>query len=122
MNPRGSRSGFRILRRSPSAVYTASAAKCPLRAALSIVDGQPVAIQSPARTQFGHGDVEPGLAASIPGGTVNVARTSLTSAAFSSFAPATAGKNSFSSATASSIASSRQSAANLCDALTTSSR
>ncbi len=29
-----------------------------------------------------------GLAASIPGGTVNVARTSLTSAAFSSFAPA----------------------------------
>ena len=56
--------------------------------------GQPVAIQSPARKQFGHGDTAAGRAASIPGGTVNVARTSFTSAAFSSFASATAGKNS----------------------------
>ena len=35
---------------------------------------------------MGHGETEVGRDASIPGGTVNVARTSLTSAAFSSFA------------------------------------
>lgn len=78
----------------------ASAARCPERAALSIVEGQPVAIQSPARKQFVHGETELGRAASIPGGTPNVARISFTSAAFSSFADATAGKNSANSATA----------------------
>ena len=107
IRPRGFRSAFRILRRSLSAARMVSAARCPLRAALSMVEGQPVAIQSPARTQFGQGDMELGRAASIPGGTVKVARTSLTSAAFSSFASLAAGKNSLSSATASSIACSR---------------
>lgn len=82
----------------------ASAAKWPLRAALSIVDGQPVAVQSPARKQFGHGDLDVGRAASMPGGTPKVARTSFTSTAFSSFAEAAAGKNSASSRRASAIA------------------
>src|SRR5271165_5551664 len=100
---------------------SASAARCPDRAALSIVDGHPVAVQSPARKQFGHGETEVGLAASIPGGTPKVARISFTSAAFSNFAEATAGKNSANSRTACSIACSRVNAAKLREALTTSS-
>jgi hypothetical protein len=68
---------------------TASAARCPDRAALSIVEGHPVAVQSPARKQFGHGDTAVGRNASIPGGTPNVARISFTSTAFSNLAAAT---------------------------------
>ena len=70
----------------------ASAAKWPERAALSMVEGQPVAVQSPARMQLGHGDFEVGREASIPGGTPKVARISFTSAAFSSFASGCCGK------------------------------
>ncbi len=42
MNPRGFKLAFRNFRRSLIAAHTASAAMCPLRAALSIVEGQPV--------------------------------------------------------------------------------
>ena len=76
------------------ALQTASAARWPERAALSIVEGQPVAVQSPARKRFGHGEWAVGRADSMPGGTPKVAWTSLISAAFSSFASFTAGKNS----------------------------
>src|SRR5580698_5065626 len=77
INPRGFRSGTRNLRGVSQFAHIASAARCPLRAALSIVEGQPVAVQSPARTQFGHGDdLASGRNLSIPGGTPNVARTS----------------------------------------------
>lgn len=121
INPRGLKSGSRKSRVPPIPLHTASAARCPDRAALSIVDGHPVAVQSPARKQFGHGDTAPGRAASISGGTPNVARTSFTTAAFSSFACAASGKNSLSSLTAFSIACSRVSAAKLRDALTSNS-
>ena len=87
-----------------------------------MVEGQPVAVQSPARKQLDHGDTAPGRAASMPGGTPNVARTSFTSAAFSNFAEDTAGKNSASSLTAWSMACSRESAAKPGEALTTNSR
>ncbi len=89
-----------MTRGSPMPSQTASAARCPLRAALSIVEGHPVAVQSPARNKSGHGETAEGRAESIPGGTPNVARTSFTSATFSSFASFTRGKNSASSLTA----------------------
>jgi hypothetical protein len=122
MNPCGFRSGTSIVRAAPMLSQRASAAKCPDRAALSIVEGQPVAVQSPARKQFGHGEMAPGLDASIPGGTPKVARISFTSAAFSSFAEATAGKNSANSVTACVIAVSLGNFANSREALTTNSR
>ena len=62
IRPRGFKSGMRNARGWPRALQIASAAKWPERAALSIVEGQPVAIQSPARKQFGHGAAEAGLA------------------------------------------------------------
>ena len=48
-------------------------------------------------SRLGHGETAAGRAASMPGGTPKVARTSLTSATFSSFASFTRGKNSASS-------------------------
>ncbi len=42
-----------------------------------MVEGQPVAVQSPARMQLGQGDGDAGLMLSMPGGTPKVARTSL---------------------------------------------
>ena len=46
----------------------ASAARWPERAALSMVEGQPVAIQSPARKQFGHGEMRTAAGAVDAGG------------------------------------------------------
>ncbi len=92
ISPRGFKSGLRNVRGSPMLLQIASAARCPDRAALSMVEGQPVAVQSPARKQLGHGAADDGLALSIPGGTPKVARISFTSTAFSNFARGRAGK------------------------------
>src|ERR1035438_10213250 len=94
MSPFGLRSGLRMVRGSPMYSQTASAARWPERAPLSMVDGQPVAIQSPARKQLGQGETAVGRDASMPGGTAKVARISFIKAAFSRCAERTAGKNS----------------------------
>jgi len=122
ISPCGFKSGSRKVCGSPMLLQTASATRCPDRAALSIVEGQPVRVQSPARKQLGQGAAAVGREASIPGGTPKVACISFTSAAFSNFAEDTAGKNSASSATACAMACSRDSVAKARDALTTSSR
>src|SRR4051812_5182714 len=51
----------------------ARAAACPLRTAPSIVGGQPVAVQAPARTTFGRPVSAPRRCASLPGRTAIVA-------------------------------------------------
>ena len=86
-----------------------------------MVEGQPVAVQSPASQHWGQGEAEAGRAASMPGGTQNVACTSLTIVAFSKRAVRAAGKNSPSSATARAIAYSRDRAAKVREALITTS-
>src|ERR1700739_307651 len=97
MKPCGFRSGSRNRQASILPAQRASAERWPERAALSVVEGQPVPLPSPARMQLGHGDADGGLRLSMPGGTPKVARTSLMSTAFSSFASLIVGKNSASS-------------------------
>src|SRR5271166_6843604 len=72
INPFAGRSGTWNLR-----PLSASAAAYPLRTAPSIVDGHPVAVQSPARNNRGHGLLCDGRNASLPGAGENVACTSL---------------------------------------------
>ena len=54
ISPRLGRSGTRYCSALPDARLTASAAKYPLRAAPSMVEGHPVAVQSPASISPGH--------------------------------------------------------------------
>jgi len=97
MIPCGFKSGSKHCRGFSALKPSASAARCPDRAALSIVEGQPVAVQSPAKNKFGQGEAAKGRAESMPGGTPKVACISLTKATFSNFASFTRGKNSASS-------------------------
>src|ERR1700728_2129647 len=68
MKPLAGRSGERKgTSFSPAAWASASAARYPLRTAPSMVAGQPVAVQSPARKTRGQAVVATGRCASIPG-------------------------------------------------------
>ena len=67
MNPVAVRSGDRNCASCPAPRARASAARYPLRTAPSMVAGQPVAVQSPARKTRGQGVTGPGRYASIPG-------------------------------------------------------
>src|SRR5258708_3695162 len=68
MRPVAGRSGTRNLESfTPAAYVRASAARYPLRTAPSIVAGQPVAVQSPARKTRGHTVAAGGRYASMPG-------------------------------------------------------
>src|SRR5215467_6865365 len=69
MNPVAGRSGLRNVVTRPAVWVTASAARYPLRTAPSIVAGQPVAIQSPARKIRGHWVFASGRNLSSPGRT-----------------------------------------------------
>ncbi len=86
-----------------------------------MVEGHPVAVQSPAKNKRGQGLWCDGRYASLPGDGENVACTSLTTVAFVSFASRTSGKNSASSLTASSMISPRGLSTNVFDELTTNS-
>ena len=55
MNPWGGRSGTRKRRESPAALESASALRYPARTAPSMVEGHPVAVQSPLRNSRGQG-------------------------------------------------------------------
>ena len=72
------RSGVRAACGRPLQAQTASAAIRPLRTAPSIVEGQPVAVQSPARNRFGTRVREAGRDASTPGRTESTAVGSVT--------------------------------------------
>src|SRR6266849_6566322 len=90
-NPSGSRSGWRNFRGAPATRSTASAARYPLRTAPSIVAGQPVADQSPARNNP-RTDVSCfGRQRSTPGSGENVAAASLITVAFTNCASRAAG-------------------------------
>src|ERR1700694_6351161 len=68
MRPVAGRSGTRNLESfTPAAYVRASAAIYPLRTAPSIVAGQPVAVQSPARKTRGHTVAAGGRCASMHG-------------------------------------------------------
>ncbi len=98
MNPVGGRFGARNTRSvSPAARATASAAALPLRTAPSMVAGQPVAVQSPARNTRGQMVCARGRYASTPGCGEYVAWTSLITVDFTRFASRAPGKNSRSS-------------------------
>src|SRR6185312_2751488 len=123
MNPDGGKSGAtNFVFFLPIAFATHSAAPNPLLTAPSMVAGQPVAVQSPARNIFGQSVVKPGRYSSTPGTGENVAFTSLMTVAFVNFASRTAGKNSASSAIAKSIISWRDFSTSALEALTTNSR
>jgi hypothetical protein len=86
MRPEGERSGRRKLSVRPSAARTALAAIYPARTAPSIVDGQPVWIQSPARNRFGIPVAVDGLSLSLAGFGEKVAIGSFTTRAFRTIA------------------------------------
>ena len=67
MNPVACRSGDRNRRFCPAARASASAARYPLRTAPSMVAGQPVAVQSPARKTRDQAVEASGRWRSIPG-------------------------------------------------------
>src|SRR5215469_7878355 len=122
INPSGGKSGTRYLAAPwPAARAIHSAARCPLRTAPSIVAGQLVAVQSPARNTRGHGVALAARYRSTPGFGAYVAFTSLITVDFSNFASRVSGKNSLSSLTASAMISDRDFSSNDFDELTTSS-
>jgi len=84
-----------------------------------MVAGQPDRVQSPARKKLGNFVTAGGRLCSTPGRAENVARTSLTTCAFSSLASLTLGMNSASSPTASAMTSARGRSTSVRDALTT---
>src|SRR5271166_2240067 len=86
MNPLAGRSATRNFGLPPFAAASASAAPYPLRTAPSMVEGQPVAVQSPAMNNLGHGLVCDGRYASLPGAGEKVAWTSLITVALVNFA------------------------------------
>src|ERR1700675_3895621 len=101
MRPEGGRSGERnFLSFSPAACRRASAARYPLRTAPSMVAGQPVAVQSPARKTRGQAVADVGRGASMPGRGGEVAFTSLITVDFTRLAARAAEKNSRTSARA----------------------
>ena len=83
----------------PTDRAAAAAANRPLRTAPSIVDGQPVAVQSPARKRFGTADSAGGRTRSTPGRTDSTAVGSVTIRERSKRACRAAGKISLSSPT-----------------------
>ena len=87
-------SGCQILRQHPLVPVTASAAMYPLRTAPSIVEGQPVRVQSPASTSPGTSVFCNGRNRSSPGTTLNVAFASFITRRFRNTARFAAGKNS----------------------------
>src|SRR5712671_36167 len=77
-SPSGRKSGCKYFRVAPESERIASAARYPLRTAPSIVDGQPVAVQSPAKYKPDNGLFCAGRHWSDPGAGENVAHISLT--------------------------------------------
>src|SRR3954463_9921928 len=121
MKPLDGRSGERNRMAFPETPVRASAARYPLRTAPSMVAGQPVAVQSPARNTRGQGVIGTGRWASIPGRGEYVAFTSLITVDLTRFAARAAGKNSRTSLSASSTISVRDLSIRVFDELTTSS-
>src|SRR6266852_4752241 len=121
-NPSGSRSGWRNFRGVPATRSTASAARYPLRTAPSIVAGQPVAVQSPARNNP-RTDVSCfGRQRSTPGSGEKVAAASLITVAFTNCASRAAGSAWRTSLRQKSIISWRDFGSKSYDALITSCR
>src|SRR6267143_2286804 len=117
INPDAGRSSLRLLLKPSSA----SAALYPLRTAPSMVAGQPVAVQSPARKTRGHTVSGFGRYWSIPGRGEYVACTSLITVDLSNFASHASGKNSSASFIAISTISAFDFSTRLREQLTTSS-
>src|ERR1700722_9598358 len=90
-NPSARKSGCNNFRGVPASERIASAAKKPLRTAPSIVDGQPVEVQSPARNNPVWEVPCGGRHPAEPGAGENVADISFTTVPFTSDASRVAG-------------------------------
>src|SRR6266850_944944 len=121
-NPSGARSGCKNLRGVPFERRTASAARYPLRTAPSIVAGQPVSVQSPARNNPRTEDSCFGRQRSTPGSAENVAAASFMTVAFTNSASRAAGSACRTSSKHRSIISWRDLCSKSYDALITSCR
>jgi len=121
INPRSGNSGVKNCCFPPEALATPSAAILPLLAALSIVEGQSVFVQSPARYRPSPHASGCGLNRSNPGVTENVARASFNTPARNIRASRIAGKKRLNSSIAGNKISSRVFFNSTCDALITSS-
>src|SRR5208283_164461 len=78
ISPWGLRSGTTKRHASPAALARASAVRYPARTAPSMVEGQPVAVQSPLRKRRGQGVDGDKRKPSLSGAGAKVACTSLT--------------------------------------------